>query len=417
MAISVNGQTIRIGNSDFRKLRTENRYYIDKSGLIDDILESENEVYFFTRPRRFGKSLNLSMLDAYFNMKYVDGPDCFKGLKISKIRPNDPNMNSNPVIHLSLNRLKNVEWEGFIEAISRTMSELYGEFKDIVTSDLLDEVEKNIYRNIRKGSINEIDLRNSLYDLSLLLHKVYGKQVIILIDEYDNAINEAESDQVRKRILDFFSAFLSFALKDNLHLRFAVVTGMMQIAKASIFSGPNNLYTDCIFDNQFEEYWGFSENEVRKLCADFGNPGKFAEMKEWYDGYRFGTRDAYNPWSVLSYVDKGFKPDIYWANVSSNSILEHMYKLTDIMNFKKILDLVSGGTLITQLDRTITYRDTVRSDKALFSVMAMSGYLKAIPAKDILGNDAFEISFPNKEVLMIMKKTVDDIGDRYRRVQ
>ena len=401
----VGTRPIMIGIDDFNMIRDEGGYYIDKTTLIGDILEQKKGVYLFTRPRRFGKSLNLSMLDSYFNLRYANDPDRFAGLRISELRPNDPEKNSNPVVHLNLKDLKAPDYGWFLKALGGKMSRLYRMFPELKESDLLDERQKQIYNEIFMEHADETLLSSSLGHLTEMIETVYGKPVIVLIDEYDNAVNEAATSEMRSSILGFYSVFLSNALKSNRSLKFAVLTGVMQIAKASIFSGLNNLYTDSIFDTRFQEYWGFSEDEVKRLCADFGHPEMFEEAKEWYDGYRFGTAEVYNPWSVLNYVVSGFVPKAYWAESSANSILKQLYRSIDVENFGQILNLLDGGSFVTVLKTSMTY-DTIDSDdKSMYSLMAMTGYLKTI---HVSGRD-FEVSFPNREVESIMRDIVDDM--------
>ena len=401
----VGTRPIMTGIDDFNMIRDEGGYYIDKTALIGDILEQKKGVYLFTRPRRFGKSLNLSMLDSYFNLRYADDPDRFAGLRISELRPNDTEKNAYPVVHLNLKDLKTPDYGGFLEAFSSIMSELYAGFSELKESDRLNERQKQIYNEVLMESASEILLGRSLGLLTKMIETVYGKPVIVLIDEYDNAVNEAATSKMRSSILGFYSIFLSNALKSNRSLKFAVLTGVMQIAKASIFSGLNNLYTDSIFDSRFQEYWGFSEDEVKKLCADFGHPEMFEEAKEWYDGYRFGTAEVYNPWSVLNYVVSGFVPKEYWANNSTNSILEDLYRRADISDLKDLIDIAGDG-IVKALYTTITYSDAENDDESLYSVMAMTGYLKAVSE----GNGLYRLSVPNNEVRRLMSVKLSSLS-------
>ena len=392
---------VMIGNSDFKKMRDRNGYYVDKTALIDAMRKEEMEVYLFTRPRRFGKTLNLSMLDAYFNEKYA-GNAWFDGMRISELIPDDPRKNSCTVVFLSMKDLRSETYEGFLERIGMKMGDVYGSFPELKDSPKLDDRQKKSYHDVWMGSASGAALESSLCNLAKMLTIEHGRRVVLLIDEYDNAVNEAESDELRKRILGFMSNFLSSALKDSSSLDFAVVTGVMQIAKASIFSGVNNLYVNSVFDSGFDEFWGFTEEEVRALCADFGDASKFEEAKEWYDGYRFGNADVYNPWSVLNYVQSGFIPKPYWSNTSTNSILGKMYRSIDTDNFAQILSLLSGESFRTILRTSFTYDDAM-DDRSMYSLMAMAGYLKVEPAS----GKEFDVSFPNREVASCMEDTVE----------
>ena len=396
---------IKIGTDDFNKIRDSDACYIDKTELIAEILEHGAEVYLFTRPRRFGKSLNLSMLDSYFNLRYADDPDRFAGLRISELRPNDPEKNSNPVVHLNLKDLKSPDYGGFLEALSSVMSELYAEFPELKESDLLNEKQKQIYNEVLMEGASEILLGRSLGLLTKMIETVYGKPVIVLIDEYDNAVNEAATPEMRSSILGFYSMFLSNALKSNRSLKFGVLTGVMQIIMSGIFSGLNNICAYSIFDRRFQEHWGFSEDEVKKLCADFGHPEKSDEAMGWYCGYRFGDAELCNPWSVLNYADSGFVPKEYWANNSTNSILEDLYRRADISDLKDLVDIAGDG-IVKALYTTITYSDAENDDESLYSVMAMTGYLKAVSE----GNGLYRLSVPNNEVRRLMSVKLSSLS-------
>ena len=389
---------VMIGNSDFKKMRDRNGYYVDKTALIDAMRREEMEVYLFTRPRRFGKTLNLSMLDAYFNEKYA-GNAWFDGLRISELIPDDPRRNSCTVVFLSMKDLRSETYEGFLGLLGMKMSSVYRSFSELKGSARLDDSQKMSYHDVWMRSAGEVALKCSLSNLMEMLEAEHGRKVVLLIDEYDNAVNEAESDELRKRILGFMSNFLSSALKDSSSLDFAVVTGVMQIAKASIFSGVNNLYVNSVFDSGFDEFWGFTEDEVRALCADFGDASRFEEAKEWYDGYRFGNADVYNPWSVLNYIQSGFVPKPYWSNTSTNSILRTMYADMDMSRLKSLLDLCDEG-LDVELDTSVTYRDSFQTERVLFSVMTMSGYLNAVHVEE----DTYTVAIPNREVRKVLAK-------------
>lgn len=396
---------IMVGTDDFNKIRDSGGYYVDKTALIDDIIRSESEVYLFTRPRRFGKSLNLSMIDSYFNIEYAGRSDRFMGLRISELRPKDPDKNSYPVVHFSMKDLSSSDYEGYLEAVRQKVSILYKSFRMLETSDLQNPDDVRLFHRAVSCESTEAELKFSLFNLTRMLEAEYRRPVIVLIDEYDNAVNEASSERQRKEILGFMSVFLSAALKSNKSLKFAVLTGVMQIAKVNIFSGLNNLYSDSVFDTGFQEYWGFTEDEVKILCTEYGRPEKFHEAKDWYDGYRFGTVDVYNPWSVLNYVKRGFVPKEYWAESSSNSILNRLYRNVNIGNFEQILELLDGRSFETSLKTSMTYDVVSDDDRSMYSLMAVTGYLKAVH----VSGKVFELSFPNREVKTIMADTVDEM--------
>ncbi len=393
-AIDWQSMEAAIGNSDFKDIRDKGGYFVDKSELIDGILKRRStKVFLFTRPRRFGKSLNLSMIDAYLNLKYK-GNTWFDGLKISEMRQDDPVKNSCPVINLDLKAVYAGTVEKTINFMRLYMMDVYGDFPELRDSDKLDSEDRQQYQDYRSGNVDGDSVAFSLLRLSKMLRKHYGKKVTIIIDEYDSPINHMFGNPELRGTIDFFRMFLTMALKGNDSLDRAILTGVMQISKESIFSGLNNLYTNSILSTGFDDMFGFTENEVQKLCADFGAPEKFAEAKEWYDGYRFGNADVYNPWSVLNYVNDRFKPDTYWGKTGANDIIAEMVSRTDADTFSKLSRLASGDEVVAEIRSDITYDDLSNpAGKNLYSVMAATGYLRA-EEKD----GKYLISIPNWEM-------------------
>ena len=323
-------KALPIGYDDFKELRDRGLYYIDKSALIDQILSSSAKVLLFTRPRRFGKSLNLSMLDAYLNSRYADDPDRFSGLAVSELRPDDPEKNSNFIIKLNFKRLDTETFEIFLESFMNSAIDLYRGFSELENSDRLDSVSKKRYAEIINGDASQSLLTSSIEYLCEMIYRHHGKRPIILIDEYDHPMNGTYGrDEIHERVKSFLRSVLGNALKSNEHLGFAVLTGVMRISKESIFSGLNNLEVNDVFSTDFDEMYGFTPSEVAEMCADYGHPERFEEAKEWYDGYRFGNADVYNPWSIVNYVKQGFVPKPYWAGTSGNSIISDLADRTE----------------------------------------------------------------------------------------
>ncbi len=400
---SIDGRPVMICEDDFKAIRDKGGYYVDKSALIDSLIKKEKKVCLFTRPRRFGKTLNLSMLDAYFNKDYA-GCSWFDDLHISELRPDDPEKNSHLVILLGMKDLKASTFEAFLDGMRQKISELCKSFAQLGESRRQDPDDRAIFRRLKSGAASEADLKYSLTNIMRMLMVEHDSKVVLLIDEYDNAVNEAGSEDMRKKVLEFMSVFLSSALKSNPSLAFAVVTGVMQIAKASIFSGLNNLYVNSVFDEGFDEYWGFTENEVRKLCADFGDESRFEEAREWYDGYRFGSADVYNPWSVLNYVDSGFKAKSYWSNTATNSFLDRLFRRADMSSMERLIDLEGNG-IRERLKTSISYEEADIFEDSLYTVMAMTGYLKVVPEE----NDIFRLSVPNSEIRILMAARMESL--------
>lgn len=320
---------IPIGVDDFKKIRENEYYFVDKSELISDILSDGAEVFLFTRPRRFGKSLNLSMLDAFFNLKYK-GNEWFDGLKVSDYENTKPHKNTYPVIYFDMKDLTVDSFESFVEDMSLKISMLFqksdlNEFLDRTSPEIAD-----IYERGRAQKLNLSELRKSIAILSKAMHDCYGARPIILIDEYDNPMNNCFNKRSFDRILSFLQIFYSSMLKSNEHMSFAVITGVMHIGKESVFPGLNNVYVNNIFSKGYDERYGFTASEMMDLCTYYGRSDKFDEAKEWYDGYRFGNAEVYNPWSALNYIKNGFEPKPYWSGTSSNDIIDTLLLNSDL---------------------------------------------------------------------------------------
>ncbi len=397
-----NMEGMPVGNDNFRKLRDRDLYYVDKSPLIDTVLKSSSDVMLFTRPRRFGKSLNLSMLDAYLNIKYAGERDRFTDLKISQLRPDDPEKNSNIVVFLSLKDLGDGTYASFLRRFADMAFTLYGDFTELKTSDRLDSDDIDYFSAVRSRKMDPASMDSCLLHLCRMLTEHYGKAPIILIDEYDNVMNKSYGDpKEHKAIMDIMRTFLSTALKSNESMRFAVLTGVMRISKESIFSGVNNFRAYDLFDKQYDEMFGFTQAEVEKILSDNGHPEKLAEAREWYDGYRFGDADVYNPWSILMYVDTGFEATSHWASTSGNSIIGDILGRTDGKTWEKLEKLCAGGTATAKIRRDIAYCDLHSSADAVFSMMVATGYLNAVPN----GTD-YTISIPNREMIGVFRESV-----------
>ena len=402
-------KALPIGYDDFKELRDGGLYYIDKSALIDQILSSKAKVLLFTRPRRFGKSLNLSMLDAYLNSRYAKDPDRFSDLAVSALRPDDPEKNSNFIIKLNFKRLKTKTFDLFLKSFSNAAIDLYRGFKELENSDRLDSVSKKRYAEIINGNADQDLLSNSVEYLCEIIDCHYGRKPIILIDEYDHPMNDTYGcEDVHEDVKSFLRDVLGNALKSNEHLRFAVLTGVMRISKESIFSGLNNLKVNDVFSTDFDEMYGFTPSEVARMCADYGHPEKFEEAKEWYDGYRFGNADVYNPWSIVNYIDQGFVPKPYWAGTSGNSIISDLADRTDAETWRKLEALCSGGSITARMTGSVVYSDLRSSGDAIYPVMVASGYLKAEKIDD--DTSRYALSIPNREMRQVFS---DMILDRF----
>ena len=390
-----------IGIQDFKEIRENDCLYIDKSDMISQILSKRIKVHLYTRPRRFGKSLNLSMLDAFFNLRYPKDNGWFDGLKVSDCDECQIHRNVYPVIYLDLKILKTLDYQTFLDSVQDLMSNTYDLFGYLLDSDKLTDREKKIVKSTIDEELNTSKLMDSILILSKLLHKHHGKKAIILLDEYDNAINNAYGMECHRDVLNIMKGLLSSALKGNDSLQFGVVTGVMQISKESIFSGLNNLEVNNIFSTDFDEMFGFTDDEVKRICEDYNHPEKYEEAKEWYDGYRFGDADVYNPWSILKYVKSGFKPQTYWAGTSGNDIIRTLLQNSDDNVLDDLRILAEGGSITKSLDPTVAFDNLEMNRDNIYSVMAMSGYLRAQP----VGRN-FSISIPNGEMYNVFSKEI-----------
>lgn len=387
------------GIQSFSKVIERDYYYVDKSPMIDLILSERAEVYLFTRPRRFGKSLNLSMLDCYFNQRFKGNP-WFDDLRISELRPNDSKKNAYPVINLDLKDVNSSSFDLFYEWMVEKVRKICIQFGDVrnhgFDKDILDD-----YEALRGRKATRVQMEGSLRTLSELISQTYGRKVVILIDEYDNPVNNSSDPEVRREILDFLRSFLGSALKGNDSLEFAVLTGIMRIAHESIFSGLNNLTVNDVFSTEADEMFGFTSDEVSAMCDDFGHPEKFSEAQQWYDGYRFGNADIYNPWSVLNYVGEGFEPGAYWAGTSGNDIIRDSLEILDSEGIDALTDLMEGKTVGWEILRAVEYSQ-MSDPSAVFSIMVASGYLKA----ETTDGDSFILSIPNREMAWVFREGV-----------
>ena len=395
---------INTGGLLFGDLRDEDRYYVDKSLLIKDILDMDSRgVYLFTRPRRFGKTTNLSMLDAFFNLEYK-GNTWFDGLEISKHPEYEQYKNAFPVVHLNLKETDVNDFETFKKRMNSVVYDAFSKHRHLLKSDIIESDEIQMFDDALMKNVDSAYLRDCIPLLCDLLERYHKSKVVILIDEYDRAVSDSFGTKSHESMMDFLGSFLSPILKNNDSLQMAYVTGVMQIAKESIFSGLNNLNVNNVFSDESDERFGFTESEIKELFSYYGHPERFEEAKEWYDGYRFGNAEVYNPFSIMNYVSKRFVPQQFWVNSGSDAAIRWLLERTDTGSFSEILSLVEGGSVVTRIRPALTYSKLGPND-SLYSLMVMSGYLKAVPA----GDGMYSVSIPNKEILKLIEDVAADI--------
>lgn len=392
-----------IGIENFEKLHYDDFYYIDKTGLIKELMENWAEVNLFTRPRRFGKSLNMSMLKKFFEL----GTDksIFEGLEIAKEKKLcEEYMGQFPVISVSMKEMNAGSYEMACKMAVQVINGEARRFQYLLESDKLTDYDKDTYRNLLKTDMDESILCNSLKLLSELLYKHHGKKVILLIDEYDVPLAKAFHQGYYEQMVLLVRNMFGQALKTNENLQMAVLTGCMRISKESIFTGLNNLKVLSIADVRFDEYFGFTDQEVRELLSYYGLSHKYQEVKDWYDGYQFGNVEVYCPWDVLNYcdllrADPEAQPQNYWANTSGNEVVRRFIEQSDNGRTRvEIERLVAGEVIQKNIRQELTYQDMYQSIENLWSVLFTTGYLTK---RGRASGDEFQLAIPNMEIRKI----------------
>lgn len=398
-----------VGIDDFKKLRESHFYYVDKTRLIEQLLLNWSEVTLFTRPRRFGKTLNMSMLKSFFDI----GTDkaLFDGLYISGNKELcDEYMGKYPVIFLSLKGVEGLTYEEAFEAFVRIMGKEVNRVSFLADSDKLTQIEREQYKGLtimKNGRLafDKEKLISSLQLLSQLLYKHYGKKVVILIDEYDVPLDKAFQNGYYKEMVSLIRGLFGQALKTNEFLQFAVLTGCLRISKESIFTGLNNFKVMSITDSRFDEQFGFTDEEVKKLLSDYDMGSHFDEVKEWYDGYHFGRADVYCPWDVINHADhlrddSDAKPQTYWINSSGNSLVRRLINRADSSTKDEIERLIAGEAIEKVIRQDLTYDEIENSIDNIWSVLFTTGYLTKIGEVKLPDSEsyAYKLIIPNKEV-------------------
>ena len=401
---------VPVGISNFEKIRQDGYYYVDKTGLIKDMLKNKiPEVTLITRPRRFGKTLAMSMLASFFDIRR-DSKKLFQGLNISKEQQlcNDW-MNQYPTLFLSFKDVDGTIFENALGLLRFTIAELCKKHTYLIESDMVDQDDKETFRKLKSMGSNLPELQGSIIMLMNMMKAYYNKPVILLIDEYDVPIAKASSNGYYKEMLEVMKTMLSTALKDNEALKFAVVTGCLKIAKESVFTGTNNFVSDTISSERYNEYYGFTQKDVDQILQDSQIEEKASDIKEWYDGYRFGEFDVYCPWDVMNYLwdltnNQNAKPVSYWKNTSDNAIIRSFIDYSGAAIKKKLEILILGGSIRQQIEENLTYDYLHSSEENLWSILYLTGYLTNASEQDTDGT--IELKIPNKEIKEIFETTV-----------
>ena len=400
-------KSLPIGVSDF-KLATTGYYYVDKTLMIRDFLDKKPMVSLFTRPRRFGKTLNMDMLRVFFEKTNEDTSVYFKDKQIWQCGDYyTKHQGQYPVIFLTFKDVKSMTWEETFQKIRRLISLEFIRHNELETSSVLTAYEKEQYHLLAGDSGDEVDCQMGLQLLSLLLHKHYGRECIIIIDEYDTPIQQGHTCNFYPEIVNFMRNFFSGGLKDNPHLAFGFLTGILRVAKESIFSGMNNLKTYSILDDGYSSYFGFTEKEVKDMLRYYGKDDKYNEVSEWYDGYRFGNTEIFNPWSVINYISDNCFPKAFWQSTGSNEIIGEIIQAATPEITKDLYKLLCGEKIAAYIDTGVIYPEVQNNPYSIYSFLLVAGYLKVAniyPQSD--GNFMCDVAIPNKEITFVYEKEV-----------
>lgn len=417
---------IPVGISNFEKIRNNGFYYVDKTGLIEELLKTEAEVTLITRPRRFGKTLGMSMLESFFDIR-KNSRNLFEGLEIA--RQNElcsKWMNQWPTVSVSFRQVDGLNFTSAYDMLTMVLADLYNKHLYLLEDGHATEFQKKTFTNIAHGCGSEKEVKSSLVLLTTMMQQHYGKAVVLLIDEYDVPVAKANAHGYYNEMLDVMKGLLQ-ALKDNQALCFAVVTGCLKIAKESIFTGTNNFVSDTITDSRLNEYFGFVQSEVDQILADAETEDQAENIRKWYDGYHFGDFDVYCPWDVMNYLlelqhNPQAKPVSYWKNTSDNAIIRSFIDHSGSSITKKLENLMAGETIVQRVDENLTYDYLHSSEDNLWSMLYLTGYLTKArneQTDEVLPDGAIALMIPNEEIRDIFETTViqwfDDSTRKWNR--
>ncbi len=396
-----------IGISDFKKA-TSDYYYVDKTLLIRDFIDAKPQVSLFTRPRRFGKTLTMDMLRVFFEKTDEDTSKYFKDKAIWGCGDYyTAYQGQYPVVFLTFKDVKCATWEDTYDKISKLIALEFLRHGELETSSKLNAYEKEQYINLSRGKANEVDYQMSLQVLSLLLYKHYGKECVVIIDEYDTPIQQGHTCGFYEQIIDFMRSFFSGGLKDNTYLAYGFLTGILRVAKESIFSGLNNLKINSILDEAYSQFFGFTKDEVKKMLEYYGVEDKYQEVCDWYDGYLFGNTEIFNPWSVINYISDKCFPKAFWQSTGSNDIIGEIIASATPEITENLTKLLMGKKVTTYIDTSVIYPEVINNPYSVYSFLLIAGYLKVdmtYPQND--GNYMCDVAIPNKEIAFVYGKEV-----------
>ncbi len=400
------------GTYDFKALVSGEYFFVDKTQMIKGICESNNVTYLYTRPRRFGKSINLSMLDYFFNIKYKDDPDIFAGLKIDSCQECKAHKNAYPVIRMNFADLRSGSRKAYYESLRSMVSDLAKQFLYLIDDGLVSKIDAKFLMSCSGSKLIEIDTDKSVKTLCSILEAVYGKKAIILVDEYDYCIQNIHSDEEARSFIGYLNPFMEQTFKFNNSLKTGVVTGIVPLTKASMLSSFNNACMCTILDPMGDEYFGFTDREVKELLSEAGRSEKIDEIRKWYDGYRFGDADVYNPYSVMMYLKNGCEPKSYWNKMTEGGMSADLLSSMGSESLSALKGLYENksSVLISPIDGNISYSEVVSPSvrpSVVYSYLAMTGYLKAVrTGKQENGVPLYEVGMVNEEVAFAFEALV-----------
>lgn len=400
-------KSLPIGISDYVRAQEE-YYYVDKTLLIKEFLDQKPLVSLFMRPRRFGKTLNMDMLRVFFEISDKNTSKYFADKNIWQCGEEyRSHQGKYPVIFLTFKDVKFDTWDATIDKIRGLLQEEYGRHQELLNSDKLSQYEKEYFTKIISATANEVELTSSLERLSKMLASHYDKAPVIIIDEYDTPIQEGYSKDFYDEIIGFMRNFFSGAFKDNKNLSYGFLTGILRIAQESIFSGLNNLTVNSVMDEEYDSFFGFTESEVKAMLSYYGVSDKEEELKDWYDGYLFGSEEIYNPWSVINYISKGCLPQAYWVNTGKNEILDDGLRVATDDITERLYDLLQGERVVARIDQNVVYRSLAEDPANIYSLLLVAGYLKT-PKKELQADGSYlcEVSIPNREIAAVYKSEI-----------
>ena len=398
-----------VGVSDYR-LASEEYYYVDKTLMLKTFLDERPMVSLFTRPRRFGKTLNMDMLRTYFEKTDEDTSVYFKDKKIWECGERYRSYQGKyPVIFLSFKDVKQDNWKDTYEQIIQLIIEEYQRHSEILDNNICNEYEKAAYQKIVRGTATNTEYMVSLKKISEILSKRYGENVIIIIDEYDTPIQLGYLHGFYDQVVSFMRNFFSGGFKDNRHLAFGFLTGILRVVRESIFSGLNNLVVNSVLDKKYSEYFGFTRAEVAEMASYYNVEDKLTEICDWYDGYRFGNTEIFNPWSVINYFSNDCEARSYWVSTSSNDIIGEVLKESDDEIWENLANFLQGEKLLTYIDTSVVYPQIKQNPSSVYSFLLMSGYLKIAGKNQSLGAGYMcEVGIPNREIMFVYQKEILD---------